>query len=311
MNLTNPIFHNEDLAREYLEAQRWPNGPFCPHCGESENVIRMVGSAHRPGLLNCRSCRKQFSVTVGTVFERSKIALHKWLLAAHLLSASKKGYSSHQLHRTLGVTYKTAWFMTHRLREAMREESPAPIGGGGKTVEVDETFIGRDKTIKPKGEKKGRGYHHKQKVLALVERGGKVRSTHVPAVNAATLRPILNEQLAEGSKVYTDEAGQYVQVKPAMFENHDYVKHGIGEYVRGDVHTNTIEGYFSIFKRGMNGIYQHCSEQHLKRYLCEYDFRYNHRIALDFDDEMRAAALLKGIEGKRLTYRRTHGQDPD
>jgi transposase-like protein len=218
------------------------------------------------------------------------------------MCSSKKGVSSKQLERTLGVTYKTAWFMSHRIREAMKEDNNSPMGGEGKTIEVDETFFGRDKTIKPKRQKKGRGYHHKYKVLTLVEREGRVRSRHVPAVNAKTLRPILDEQIAEGTKVYTDEAAQYTMCNPPMFKDHDYVSHGVSEYVRGDVHTNTIEGYFSIFKRGMNGVYQHCSKEHLKRYLSEFDFRYNYREKLGFDDSDRSEVALKAIAGKRLTY---------
>lgn len=308
---TSAYFHDEAAAREYLEAQRWPKGPVCVHCGGSERVYAVKANAKarvREGLYQCNDCGKQFTVTVGTCFEGSKVPLHKWLYATYLMCSSKKGVSSKQLERMLGVTYKTAWFMSHRIREAMKDGTPGLLGGGGKVVEVDETYIGRDKTIKPKHEKKGRGFHHKQKVLSLVERGGKVRSTHVPAVNAKTLRPILDAQLDQASHVMTDEAAVYTATKPAMFETHEYVQHGIGEYVRGDVHTNTIEGYFSIFKRGMNGVYQHCSEQHLKRYLCEFDFRYNHREKLGYSDMERMNMALRGIEGKRITYRRTDAQ---
>ncbi|MCP5137594.1 MAG: IS1595 family transposase [Gammaproteobacteria bacterium] len=304
-DLTAPIYTDPEAARQHLEAIRWPNGTACPHCGEAENVKPLHGASHRNGLYKCYSCKGHFSVTVGTVFEKSKVPLNKWVLAAHLFASSKKGISAHQLHRTLGVTYKTAWFMMHRLREAARDDNPDSMGGGGTVVEVDETFIGHDTSIKPRGQKKGRGYHHKQKVLALVERGGRVRSTHVPAVNAATLRPILREQIKADSHIMTDEAGQYCLTKTplsAEFLSHEYVQHGIGEYVRGDIHTNTIEGYFSIFKRGMKGIYQHCRPHHLKRYLCEFDFRYNFRVALGYSDDERAELLLKGIDGKRLTY---------
>ena len=310
-NLTDKRFNDDTAARAYLENLRWPNGPVCPHCGGAERIYPVAARKERKireGLYKCGDCIQQFTVTVGTVFEGSKLPLHKWVAATHLMCSSKKGISSKQLERMLGVTYKTAWFMSHRIREAMREDGPGMLGGGGMTVEVDETFIGRDKTIKPKGQKKGRGYHHKNKILSLVERGGKVRSTHVPAVNAQTLRPILDAQIAKGTQVYTDEAGQYVATKPAMFEKHDYVRHSIDEYVRGDVHTNTIEGYFSIFKRGMNGVYQHCSEEHLKRYLCEFDFRYNHREKLGFDDMQRTEMALRGIEGKRITYKPAHAK---
>lgn len=303
-NLHLPYFNDPDEARKHLESLRWPNGPVCPHCGGFERIYPIQADEKkkiRPGLYQCNDCHNQFTVTVGTVFERSKVGLHKWLAACYLMCSSKKGISAKQLERSLGVTYKTAWFMAHRLREAMCDGNPGLLGGGGKTVEVDETFIGRDKTIKPKRQKKGRGYHHKQKVFALVERGGKVRSTHVLAVNSKTLKPVIKDQLDHDSQVDTDEAGQY-QTKEPMFQKHDFVSHGIGEYVRGNVHTNTIENYFSIFKRGMNGVYQHCSKQHLKRYLCEYDFRYNYREKLGFNDIDRTNAALKGIEGKRLTY---------
>lgn len=305
-DLTQPHFQDKDAAREYLEAVRWPNGPFCPHCGSEKPPMQLKGKSTRPGLYKCAEyrCRKQFTVTVGTVFERSRVPLNKWLIAVHLMCASKKGISAHQLHRMLGVTYKTAWFMAHRIREAMREESGL-FGGNGGTVEADETFWGNAK--RRGSPKKGRGYHHKEKVLSLVERGGRARSFHVPAVNAATLRPILREQIAKDSVVMTDEAGQYTGTREKMsdeFQAHEFVSHGVGEYVRGDVHTNTIENYFSTLKRGLNGTFHHVGKQHLKRYLCEFDFRYNYRTKLGYEDVERAAICLKGIEGKRLTYRR-------
>jgi transposase-like protein len=305
-DLSAPHFHNEEKAREHLEAIRWPNGPVCPHCGCDGRIYPIAARKERKiraGLYKCGDCDGQFTVTVGTVFERSKVPLHKWLAANHLMCASKKGVSAKQLERMLGVTYKTAWFMAHRIREAMRETNPAPMGGDGQTIEVDETFWGNRK---PRGCKKGRGFHHKEKVLTLVERGGQARSFHVQAVNAKTLRPIIKEQVKAESKVMTDEAAVYTMSNPPLvadFPEHQYVSHGIGEYVRGDIHTNTIENYFSIFKRGMTGIYQHCGKQHLKRYLCEFDFRYNHREKLGFDDKARAAMVLRGIEGKRLMYR--------
>jgi len=306
MNLTNPIYQDKDAAREHLEQVRWPNGPFCPHCGEAENIKLLKGKSHRPGLHKCYSCKGNFSVTVGTVFERSKVPLNKWILAAHLMAASKKGISAHQIHRTVGVTYKTAWFMLHRLREAMRETNPPPMGGGGSTVEVDETFIGNKK----KRGQGGRGYKHKEKILTLVERNGRARSFHVDAVNAKTLIPIIREQIDANTHIMTDEASHYSSTNKwrsynyiaPHFESHQFVTHGSGEYVRGDVHTNTIENFFSVFKRGMTGVYQHCSKQHLKRYLCEFDFRYNYRDKLGYDDSQRADILLKGIEGKRITY---------
>jgi len=300
MNLTAPHFHDKDKAREYLEGIRWPDGPFCPHCGSTRPPMQLKGKSSRPGLYKCSEyrCRKQFTVTVGTVFERSKVPLNKWLMAVQLMCSSKKGVSAHQLHRTLGVTYKTAWFMAHRIREAMREEKGL-LGWGGGTVEADETYWGRKKGRKVKS-----GYkHHKIAIVSLVERGGRVQSQHVPAVNADTLRPILKEQIAKGAKVYTDDARYYAKLRKEG-HTHESVNHSIDEYVRGNVHTNTVESYYSVLKRGLNGTYQHVSEDHLKRYVCEFDFRYNYRSALGFEDTERADMCLKGIEGKRLTYRR-------
>ncbi|OGP70852.1 MAG: transposase [Deltaproteobacteria bacterium RBG_13_60_28] len=297
-------FHDEDAARKHLESIRWPNGPVCPHCGASGRICRIEsqseekGKGARPGLLFCGDCRKQFSVTVGTVFERSKVPLHKWVLATHLLCSSKKGISSHQLHRTLGVTYKTAWFMTHRIREAMKNDTAEMLGGSGP-VEADETFVGN----KP-GAKIRRGWGHKNAVFSLVERNGEVRSFHVANVTAETLKPILKEQVTQGAHLMTDDGRQYLPIG-REFAKHDVVKHSTGEYVRGDAHTNTVEGFFSIFKRGIYGVYQHVSPCHLHRYTTEFDFRFNHREKLGFDDTMREAKALKGISGKRLTYRRT------
>jgi len=274
---TDAKFQDADKAREHLEALRWPNGAVCPHCGGYEKVYKLEANESkriRAGLYKCGDCRKQFTVTVGTVFEKSRIPLNKWLLAVHLMCASKKGCSAHQLHRMLGVTYKSAWFMAHRIREAMREDGPGMLGGGGKVVEVDETY-GNERKPRSQG-KKGRGYHHKSKVLSLVERGGRVKSFHVPSVKAETLKPYIKAQIEADSRLMTDEASQYTKVG-REFAEHGVVKHGIGEYVRGDIHTNTVEGYFSIFKRGLKGSYHHISQKHLKRYLCEFDFRYNYR----------------------------------
>jgi transposase-like protein len=306
-NLTAPFFNDEDAARTYLEGQRWPEGPVCPHCGGSERIypVKAKGKV-RKGLYHCNDCEKQFTVTVGTVFERSKVPLHKWLLATYLLCSSKKGISAKQIERTIGVTYKTAWFMCHRIREAMREghtglwNDPGKMGGNGSTVEADETYIGRRRPRK--GETLPSGYGHKEKVITLVERGGRSRSFHVPAVNAETLRTVLTQEIHPNTKIYTDDSGLYRQMKK-FFKSHDSVNHTLKEYVRGDVHTNTIENYFSVLKRGLNGVYQHCSKQHLKRYLGEYDFRYNHREKLGYDDLARTNIALKGIEGKRLLYR--------
>lgn len=300
IDLTNPIFHSEAKARKWLESQRWPEGPFCPHCGESEKTTKLNGKSHRPGLHYCRSCSQQFTVTVGTVFERSHVPLHKWVMASYLLCASKKGISSHQLHRMLGVTYKTAWFMTHRIREAMRESDPEPMGGDGKTVEVDETFWGKAPSvfISGVGWQQRKGWHYKQKILTLVERGGRARSYHIAEVNSATIRPILKTQLYPDTRLMTDEAKHYHAVGKE-FASHDAVHHSIGEYVRGDAHTNCIEGYFSILKRGLVGVYQHVGPQHLKRYVCEFDFRYSTRGSTDAE---RTQELIRGIWGKRLTY---------
>lgn len=312
-NLTAPHFTNEDKAREHLEALRWPEGPFCPHCG-SFNAKRLPAQRGRPtkahpegavrnGVVQCRDCRKQFSVTVGTVFEGSKVPLHKWLLATHLLCASKKGMSAHQLHRMLGITYKTAWFMFHRIREAMRDESGEQFGGGGGMVEVDETYIGRDRTK----EQKAGGGSHKLKVLTLVDRDtGRARSVTFDNFRKEEVGPIVRNNIAREAVLMTDEAGMYRGLA-TMHGGHKIVTHGKGEYVNRDdatIHTNTIEGYFSIFKRGMKGVYQHCGKQHLHRYLAEFDFRYSNRVAHGVDDAMRANLALKGIAGRRLFYRR-------
>lgn len=317
MDLTNPIYQDADKARQHLEAIRWPTGPVCPHCGSiSKDHYELKGKTTRPGLYKCKDCVQPFTVTVGTVFERSKIALNKWVLAAHLMAASKKGYSAHQLHRTLGVTYKTAWFMEHRLREAMKDTSGSIMGGGnsGGTVEADETYVGGKERNKhrSKRDKKHIGGVGKQMVFSLVERGGKVRSLHLPSVAAHNLRPILQSNInTKATRLMTDGEGQYRLVAP-MFKSHEVVNHGVGEYVRGDAYTNTVEGYFSILKRGIIGTFHHVSERHLQRYCTEFDFRYNHRetkekiggkwIKTGYSDSERAEILLKGIGGKRLTY---------
>ena len=292
--LDAPYFKNDTAARKHLERIRWPNGPYCPHCGCTERIKVLNGKSHRAGLHKCYDCSGHFTVTVGTLFERSKIPLHKWFMATYLLCSSKKGISSHQLHRMLGITYKSAWFMSHRIREAMREHKFAgPLGRGGGTVEIDETYWGRKK-----GEKVRPGYKHKEKILTLVERGGELRSFHVPEVNSKTLRPILRQQISQSAHVKTDEAGYYRKLRDD-FSSHEAVSHQMGEYVRGDAHTNTLEGYFSILKRGLTGVYQHVASHHLKRYVGEFDFRYNTR---DLSDWERSGIALKGIGGKRLTY---------
>ncbi len=314
----NPIFTDPDKAREHLEAQRWPNGPICPHCGncDPERIKALKGKAHRAGLYQCAECREQFTVTVGSVFERSKIPLNKWLFAVHMMTASKKGCSAHQLHRMLGITYKSAWFMCHRIREAMADDvaSAGPLGGEGKIVEADETYFG--KVAEPRMSKHRRGApfikkgkaSQKRAVVSLVERGGKVRSFHVDRATIEDVRHLVVTNASRKSTLYTDESKLYTALGKE-FATHDTVKHSAKEYVRGSVHTNTIEGYFSIFKRGMKGVYQHCAEKHLHRYLAEFDFRYNHRVALKFGDIQRRDAALAQIGGKRLTYRRI-GEQP-
>ena len=299
-HLNEPWFNDAEAAREHLEAIRWPNGPICPHCGGVEKIHKVTGTKHRAGLYACRDCNGHFTVTVGTLFERSHIPLHKWFQAVYFLCSSKKGMSAHQLHRTLGVTYKTAWFMFHRIREGMKEGSwPGQLGGTGKTVEADETFIGNRKD-----RQKARGFRHKHAVVSLVERGGKVRSFKVEGVNTNTLRKVLLEQVDPASTLMTDDANFYKRIGKE-FADHQAVNHSEEEYVRGLAHTNTIEGYFSIFKRGMKGVYQHCGEKHLKRYLTEFDFRYNHRASLGWNDQQRTIAALKGIDGRRLTYQQS------
>ncbi len=303
-DLSNPIFHDETKARKWLEKELWPDGPVCPHCGVVDQATLMQGDSHRPGLYQCNACREPFTATVGTLYERSKVPLHKWLAATHLMLASKKGMSALQIGRLLGLSKKTAWFLCHRVRESLRETYPDMLGGDGKTVEVDESFVGglEKNKHRSKRQHKGTGGTGKEAVVALVERGGRVRSQHVPAVNAKTLRPILQAQIDGASVVVTDEGGALKRVG-SEFERHQSVNHSIGEYVRGDTHTNTIEGYFSIMKRGIHGTYHHVSQQHLKRYLAEFDFRYNERSALGVEDAERMTKSVRGIVGKRLTYR--------
>ena len=311
--LKNPIFKDETKAREWLEARVWPEGPTCPHCGNADasKITALAGKAHRPGLYQCAECREQFTVTVKTVFERSKIPLTKWLAALFLMTASKKGVSAHQVHRMLGVSYKSTWFMMHRLREAMRTGGLEPLGGHGKVVEADETYFGRAEEMHVSPQRKGRSYTKRGKIfnnrpiLALIERGGSVRSFHVAVADQSTVCKIVRENVDNESDLHTDESRLYVKGLMDV-QRHRRVKHTAGEYVRGDVTTNTVESYFSVFKRGMRGTYQHCAEKHLHRYLAEFDFRHNNRIALGIDDAARAATLAEGIVGKRLTYRRPH-----
>lgn len=300
--LSKKHFHDEPAAYAYLEETLWPNGPTCPHCGNADasRIKRLEGKAHRIGVHKCNECRQQFTVKVGTVFEHGRIPLHKFLQAVYLMSASKKGVSSHQLHRILEVTYKTAWFLTHRIREAMRDGRLAPpvMGGPGEIVEVDETLQG-----KQQGHAHMKGAAHMNIVLSLVHRGGEARTFHVSGTTIAELMPILRANIHKEAVVMTDEATWYQQLGGYFF-SHDTVNHRANEYVRdGDITTNTVEGFFSIFKRGMKGVYQHCSEKHLHRYVAEFNFRYSNRVALGVDDQARADRALKGMVGKRLTYR--------
>jgi transposase-like protein len=300
--LNNKIFQSPEAARAWLEAFLWQGTPACGYCGVVGENSPVKG---RAAYYQCKACRKQFTVMVGTLFERSHIPLNKWLMAAFLLCASKKGISAHQVHRMMGITYKSAWFMMHRLREAMRPlKDMSPKGGEGKSFEADETYIGGKERNKhrSKRNKKNIGGAGKEVAFSLVERGGKVRSFHVPDVSAKTLRPILMEQIERGSKLFTDDAGQYRHMGEDF--QHEAVAHSTGEYVRGDAHTNTVEGYFAILKRGLIGTYHHVSAAHLKRYLGEFDSRYNERSALGVTDVERTKTALKGIVGKRLTYRR-------
>jgi len=312
-DLNSPIFQDDDVARDWLEQQIWPAGPTCSHCGSfGEGVTRMFGTGgvkgtkHRPGCFQCNACRGQFTVATGTVMERSHIPLHIWLKAMYLLSASKKGMSTHQLHRMLGVSLKSTWFLMHRIREAMREPYFAKMGGRGSSVQADETFIGR--TTTRAGERRRRGYQEKEPVLTLVDEDTKkARSFHRPEVNAATLKPILKEQIDAASWLMTDDASYYDPVGKD-YRRHFTVNHSIGEYVSGGTTTNACENYFSILKRAINGVYQHVSATHLKRYVGEFDFRYNNRVGLGTDDMGRTEKVAKGAAGKRLTYRSTRRQ---
>jgi transposase-like protein len=303
--MANSVFSSKALQDEaaayrWVEAQIWPEGPICPHCGGVDRISPMKGKSTRIGTYKCYQCRKPFTVKVGTVFEASHIPMRVWLQAMVLMCASKKGISSNQLHRSLGVSLKTAWFMSHRIREAMRVVGMEPMGGSGKAVEADTTYWGQ-----VKGEPKRRGTGHKHVVLSLIERSGSARSFHLEGSKIADIAPVLRSNLDKQSTLMTDE-GTYFQQVGREFARHGVVNHRQDEYVRGDAHTNTAEGFFSIFKRGMQGVYQHCHEKHLHRYLAEFDFRYSNRVRLGVDDAERTARALKGIVGKRLTYRTTH-----
>jgi transposase-like protein len=310
--LSDAHFHDETAAYAFVEARVWPNGPVCPHCGGVDRISPMKGKSTRVGAYKCYQCRKPFTVKVGTIFESSHVPLRHWLQAIFLLSSSKKGISANQLSRTLGCTLKTAWFIGHRIREAMRDGDLAPMGGNGRPVEMDETYFGkvaipRDVTTSGRPfTKSGRsGPSNKRAVVSLVERGGKVRSFHIEHADKSTVKEIASRNIAREATLYTDEARIYHTMNEHVAE-HDTVHHASGEYVRGTVHTNTVENVFSVLKRGMKGTYQHCAEKHLHRYLAEFDFRYNNRVALGVNDLARADQALTGIVGKRLTYRTTH-----
>jgi transposase-like protein len=301
-------FHDEEAAFAYLESKVWPTGPVCPHCGGVDRISKMKGKSTRVGVYKCYQCRKPFRVTVGTVFEASHVPLRLWLQAVHLMASSKKGISSNQLHRVLGVTLKTAWFMSHRIREAMRVLGMEPMEG---VVEIDETKFGFQEGVNSKIARgnQAKGGQFRNTVMTLVQRGGSARSFHVDGTTLADVLPVVRENVARESAVMTDEASWYRWLGKE-FASHDAVQHTADEYVRreGDkvITTNSVEGYYSIFKRGMKGIYQHCAEKHLHRYLAEFDFRYSNRVALGVDDVARADRALKGILGKRLTYRTSH-----
>jgi transposase-like protein len=302
-------FHDETAARRFVEARVWPDGRVCPHCGTIGNSVLLKGKSTRPGTYKCRDCRKPFTVKVGTVFEASNVPLHIWLQAIHLLCSSKKGFSANQFSRVLGVSIKTGWFIGHRIREAMRSGDLAPFGAGGTHVEVDETFLLKDPDAPPPrhpSKTKAPNWNEKMKVLTLVDRAsGRARSFVVDSLKAADLAPILSANIAKEARLLTDEAPRYISLG-RLFADHQSVNHGQDEYVRkGEplVHTNTVENFYSVFKRGMRGTYQHCAKRHLHRYMAEFDFRYSHRVALGVDDVERANRALGGVVGKRLKYR--------
>ena len=309
--LSQKHLQNEEAAYTWVEARLWPNGPVCPHCRETSRSSKMKGAATRIGLYKCYACRKQFRVTVGTIFEKSHIPLRLWLQAIYLLASSKKGISSNQLHRTLGITLKSAWFMSHRIREAMRGGDLAPFGSNGGDVEVDETFLGTD-PMRRKHEAQAQDHLVRDEVLSLVDRAsGPARSFVVDTLSAKDVAPILSENIAKEARLLTDEAPRYVG-HGRKFRDHQSVHHKKEEWVSPTdptVHTNTVEGFFSVFKRGMKGVYQHASKRHLHRYMAEFDFRYGNRVALGVDDKSRADKLLQGVSGKRLTYQTANRQE--
>jgi transposase-like protein len=293
-NLTDPIYSDANRAREHLEALHWPQGPVCPHCGTmGERITKLAGKSTRPGVYKCNECAKPFTVTVGTIFEDSKIPLNKWLLAFRLLNGGKKGFSAHELHRSLGITYKSAWFMAHRIREAMKDDGE-PLGGPGAIVEADEAFVGGKKRNRLSGKVAA-----KKKVVALVERDGRARSVHVANIHANNVRSALVTNIDRASTLMTDEARIYWSVGKE-FARHGHTLHAGRQFAKGDIHSNSAENFFSILKRGVIGTYHHMSEAHMHRYLVEFDFRYSNRKITDTE---RTAIAIKGARGKRLMYR--------
>lgn len=302
--LSAEYFHDEAAAYKFVEGHLWPHGPVCPHCGVIGAHYELKGKTTRSGLWKCKDCRKPFTVKIGTIFESSHIKLHLWLQAITLIAASKKGISSNQLHRTLGITLKSAWFLSHRIREAMKDDGSI-LGGGGGIVEADETYFGAKKGVKVR-----RGGAHKHKILALVERDGKTRSFHVASVDHRNLKPILLSQIDKDTHLMTDGAQHYKAIGQE-FTAHESTNHLAKEYAKPSkvegrtVHSNTVESYFGLLKRGLVGTFHHVSEHHLQRYVTEFDFRFSNRISQGIDDSQRALNLLKGAKGKRLTYQTT------
>lgn len=304
--LSAPHFHDEQAAIDFVEARVWENGRVCPHCGETERHGKLAGKSTRLGVWKCYACRKPFTVKIGTIFEDSHIPMHKWLQAIFLVAASKKGVSANQLHRILGVTLKTAWFMGHRIRLAMAGNDGWLMGGNGGAVEADETYIGNKYAGTGRKRWQRAGHGHKEMVFSLLDRERRqVRSTHITGKTFAGIKRSLKKNVAADTVLNTDSARMYRKIAE-RFQAHEVVNHSKGEYVRGDAYTNTVEGYFSTFKRGMIGTYQHCKWTHLHRYLAEFDFRYNNRVALEINDIERAENLVRGVVGKRLTYETTH-----
>jgi hypothetical protein len=329
-NLTDPIFSDEAKARAHFESLRWEGGvPVCFHCGvvgdavavkrdeaKAEARAKAKKQSARDGLYYCRSCGSQFTATMGTVYEDSHIPLNKWMLATHLMNSCKRGVSAAELQRQLGLgSYRTAWFMAHRIREGMGEQETGPLGGGGKIVEADETYYGRSNTAESKplnayyrsSTNPHRDKRPKRAIVALVERGGKARAFHVGSADKETVAKLITENVAPDTRLHTDESRLYTGAD-AHTLTHETVKHSAREYVRDDVHTNSAEGFFGQFKRGMNGVYGHCDEKYLGRYVREFQFRHNNRVKLGVDDKERAARAVKGTVGKRLTLKIPKGQ---